>query len=352
MPNLLATGGEDLVVKVSQIPDEGLKAHQSEALVTLEGHERKVNILHFHPTANNILGSSSSDLTIKVWDIEKQTQVLNFNDFTDHVHSFDWNPDGSMIVASSKDLTLRCYDPRTPGSVIKGNAFTGQKTSRALWRGDKGQVIAVGSSKSAARQYGLWDIKMMNQPLTLTDIDSSAGVLLPSYDADTNMLYAAGKGDGNIRYWEVVDSDPYVHFLSEFRDNASQKGVAFLPKRSVDVKQCEVAIAFRLMKDKVIPISFQVPRKSADTFQRDIYPEAYAGVPSLEADQWLSGKNVPPKKISMDPKDKAKGATTASSAPAPALKVQKSPAQLQAELDAANARIAELEKELAALKAK
>lgn len=29
-------------------------------------------------------------------------------------------------------------------------------------------------------------------------------------------VYLAGKGDGNIRYYEVVDQPPYVHFLNQF----------------------------------------------------------------------------------------------------------------------------------------
>lgn len=29
-------------------------------------------------------------------------------------------------------------------------------------------------------------------------------------------VYLAGKGDGNIRYYEVVDEAPYVHFLNQF----------------------------------------------------------------------------------------------------------------------------------------
>jgi len=213
----------------------------------------------------------------------------------------------------------------------------------------------LGSSKSSARQYGLWDIKMLKEPLTLQDIDTSAGVLIPHFDADTGILYAAGKGDGNIRYYEIVDVDPYVHFLSEFRDNASQKGVAFLPKRACDVKQCEIAVCLRLMKDRVIPISFQVPRKSADTFQKDIYPDCYAGIPSLGAEEWLNGANAPPKKISMNPSQRnsvggaAAGGGSAGSptGSGPA----KTAAQLQKELDAANARIKELETELAKLRA-
>jgi uncharacterized protein YhfF len=38
---------------------------------------------------------------------------------------------------------------------------------------------------------------------------------MPFYDPDTNMLFAAGKGDGNIRYWEYVDEHPHIFALSE-----------------------------------------------------------------------------------------------------------------------------------------
>ena len=354
-PNLLATGGEDCHIKLSQIPDGGLTSNLTEATGDLDGHERKVNILHWHPTADNILASASADLSLRVWDVSRQQQSLSINEFGDVVQSFDWNPDGSLIVTTSKDLQLRVFDPRNPQSVMKTAGFTGPKSSRALWRGDKGQIIALGSSKSSARQYGLWDVKMLKEPLTLQDIDTSAGVLIPHFDADTGILYAAGKGDGNIRYWEVVDTDPYVHFLSEFRDNASQKGVTFLPKRACDVKQCEIAVCLRLMKDRVVPISFQVPRKSADTFQKDLYPDTYAGVASTSAEEWLNGSNAAPKKVSMNPSQRGSvsggsvsgGAGGASGAVAPA----KNAAQLQKELDAANARIKELEAELQKLKA-
>lgn len=114
-------------------------------------------------------------------DIEKQACLNTFSDFGDVCQSFDWNPDGSQIVTTSKDLSMRVFDPRTPGAVVKFAGFTGSKSSRGLWRGDKNQVIAVGSNKQSARQYGLWDVKMPEKPLTLVDIDTSAGVLIPMY---------------------------------------------------------------------------------------------------------------------------------------------------------------------------
>jgi coronin-1B/1C/6 len=348
--NLLATSSEDTHVKVSAIPEGGLKSNLTESVVDLEGHERKVNLIHWHPTASNILASASYDLTLKVWDVERQLAAHTITDHSDTIYSFDWNHDGSLLCSTSKDLSLRVFDPRTNSDAIQKTAsFTGTKSSRALWAGDKGKIIAVGASKQSARQYSVWDVKMLNQPLVNADIDNSAGSLIPYFDADNNILYVAGKGDGNIRYFELTDTDPYIHYLSEYRDNASQKGICFLPKRSCNTKECEVAVALRLMKDKVIPISFQVPRRSADNFQKDIYPDAYAGIPSATAQEYLSGVNKPPVKVSMNPANKGNG--PAQSASPVSLSVQKSPAELQRELDAANARIKELEAELAKLKA-
>ena len=74
------------------------------------------------------------------------------------------------------------------------------------------------------------------------------------------------------------------------------------------------------------------------------------GIPALSADAWTAGKNATPAKRSMNPKNAAAAGAASSSAPV-ALKVQKSPADLQRELDAANAKIAALEAELAKLRA-
>jgi len=96
------------------------------------------------------------------------------------------------------------------------------------------------------------------------------------------------------------------------------------------------------MKEGIVPISFQVPRKS-DLFQKDLFPDAYAGVPSLEAKEWLSGENKPPKTKSMKPGDSAK---TEEPAAKTTFAAKKSPAELQEEVDRLTKRVAELEAEL------
>lgn len=52
---LVASCSEDCTVKVWGIPDEGFTETETESLITLNGHGRKVTLLRFHPTANNVL---------------------------------------------------------------------------------------------------------------------------------------------------------------------------------------------------------------------------------------------------------------------------------------------------------
>jgi hypothetical protein len=75
-------------------------------------------------------------------------------------------------------------------------------------------------------------------------IDNSSGQLMPFYDDDTKMLYLAGKGDGNVRYYEYTGGEEYIYALSEFKTNKPCKGGCFMYKTGLNVSECEVARFF------------------------------------------------------------------------------------------------------------
>jgi len=345
--NVIATASDDCTVKITSFGEEGVTENITEAAATLEGHEKKVTTVHFNPVAQNVLASVSADNTMKLWDVSTQSLVNSYDDFTDMIFHFNWNTTGDKIVATCRDKKIRLLDPRDQKTAISTEGFPGSKSSRAVFMDNRGKIGVVGFGKASERMYGLWDPRMFDTPVTTLELDKEAGVMIPYYDEDTSLLYVGSKGGANISYWEITDEDPYVHFLSDYRDTQSQKGFCFLPKRACDASKCEIASALRLLRDSVVPISFQVPRKS-DTFQKDLYPDAYAGVPSLEAKEWFDGKNGEPKKVSMNPKEKEKALAALGGKGG---MVIKSAADLAAELAAANARIAELEAEIASLKA-
>ena len=105
-------------------------------------------------------------------------------------------------------------------------------------------------------------------------------MLTPHYDPDTSMLYLAGRGDGNIRYYEVMAESPWLSYLNQFVSGTPQRSLAVLPKRGVDVMSCEILRFYKVHRDLVEPISMIVPRKT-EVFQDDIYTETNAPIPAL-----------------------------------------------------------------------
>lgn len=57
----------------------------------------------------------------------------------------------------------------------------------------------------------------------------------------------------------------------------------------------------QLTSNTVIPIMYQVPRKTYRDFHSDLYPETNGYRTDLTVTQWLKGVNTPVPKMSLDP---------------------------------------------------
>ncbi|ETO15769.1 hypothetical protein RFI_21593 [Reticulomyxa filosa] len=322
--NMVGTASEDCHAAITQFPEDGLtetgggeqkkkkklcekKTRAGERVtkptVLLEGHQKKVTFIKFHPTANNIVATGAFDRTVKVWNIETGSCVSTFDQCQDTVMTMDWNKDGSRIACAGKDAAIRIYDPRNIDQAqTVPDAFDGTKGSKVFWADNLGWIGGTGFSRSAKRQMKVWDLRKLDKALYENDIDQAASVLYPFFDNDNGLLYLSGKGEGNITYFELVNDDKVAYLLNAYRNPEPQKGGGWLPKRSCDVWKCEVARYYKLTKSTVVPISFIVPRKAgAEVFQEDIFPDAYAGRPALQADEWLKGENKDPVTTSMNP---------------------------------------------------
>jgi len=130
-------------------------------------------------------------------------------------------------------------------------------------------------------------------------IDTGSGVLFPYFDNDTGLVYVAGKGDGNIRYFELEKEQPYAFFLSEYKSATPQRGLGWLPKRGLNVGECEIGRCYKLTpKGTVEIVSFIVPRKST-LFQEDIFPPTREEKCLLSGAKWWAGENGVPTKFSL-----------------------------------------------------
>ena len=69
------------------------------------------------------------------------------------------------------------------------------------------------------------------------------------------------QGDGNIRYFEILDDS--VSFLSQYPSSDPQRGLGQMPKRGLDVSKCEIARFYKLHTNKQIiePLPMIVPRR-------------------------------------------------------------------------------------------
>lgn len=348
--NILASASEDCTVKIWAIPDGGLTSDMTESAQTLSGHGRKCGTVNFHPSANNVLATSAGDFKVKVWDIEKGSELFSVEGHSNLIQSVQWNTDGSQIATFAKDKKLRILDPRGSSVVSEVQAHEGVKGGRCTWLGDK--LFSVGFSKTSERRFAIWDPKNMSAPLTDQGIDNSAGIIMPFYDAGSNVLFLAGKGDGNIRYFEIVNDDKLIYFLSQYSSTQPQQGMAALPKRAVNVSTNEIMRLYKGMQGTIEPISFTVPRKS-DIFQDDLFPDCPSEEPAMTASEWASGSTAAPKTRSMAPGFVAKpaaAATTNFEKKADDPLAGMSADQLRAEVEKLQKRVAYLESELAKAK--
>ncbi|XP_056641182.1 coronin-2B-like isoform X2 [Diorhabda sublineata] len=298
--NVIASCSDDCTIKLWHIPDEGLSVHLTDWLVELQGHKRRVGYIEWHPTAENVLFSAGFDHLVIVWDIEKAEAINVIDCHRDAIHSMSLNRDGSLLATTCKDKKLRIIEPRSGIVKAEINCHAGAKASKVVYLGATGRLLTTGFSRHSDRQYSVWDESDLSQPLFTDSIDSSSGVVFPFFDPDTNMVYLAGKGDGNIRYYEVTDEAPYVHYLSQFLSGNPQRGLGFMPKRGVRTSQCEIFRFYKLHATKGMcePIGMIVPRKS-DQFHDDLYPDTAGTKPALSAQEWIKGKNAMPILISM-----------------------------------------------------
>ncbi|KAF6753383.1 hypothetical protein DFP72DRAFT_1069372 [Ephemerocybe angulata] len=207
--SIVASGGEDgktMIWKVEASAFEGWgtdgwEAQDFDPVLRIDASARKVGQVLFHPTASNVLATASGDALVKLWDLA--------------------NPEEPRTVLDRK---LRLFDPRAGGDPVRVNdGHSGIKGSRIVWMGEHDRIATTGFSKMSERQAGIWELGNLDNLKTLS-LDQSAGVVMPFW-SDNNILFLAGKGDGNIRYYEY-ESDS-LFSLSEYKSSDPQRGIHY-----------------------------------------------------------------------------------------------------------------------------
>ncbi|XP_014101527.2 coronin-7 isoform X3 [Bactrocera oleae] len=298
---LLATASQDCLVKIWHIPEKGLEASLSDPECVFSHKQRRVETVGFHPTADGLLHSTAVGC-VTLFDITTQKELFSNNEHPEVIQSVSWKQDGTTLATSCKDKNVRILDPRIADAPIQMVAESHQsiKDSRVVWLGNQTRILTTGFDSARLRQVIIRDLRNFSVPEKTLELDCSTGILMPLFDADTNMLFLAGKGDTTINYLEVSDKDPYL--TEGLRHTGEQtKGACLVPKRALKVMEGEVNRVLQLTSNMVIPIMYQVPRKTYRDFHSDLYPETTGYKTELMASEWFGGANMPVPKMSLDP---------------------------------------------------
>ncbi|XP_059078882.1 coronin-B-like isoform X3 [Tigriopus californicus] len=298
---LLATGSQDSNIKLWRIPSSGMPINGlCDPELVLPEQPRRIETVNFNPNVDSVLATSSFN-SISVWDIIEGKEVFNAQDHEDEVQSVAWKQSGDLFASQSKDLQLRIFDVRSGSKVNQCLSHEGMKDSKVVWIGNSNRILTTGFSGERLREINIRDMRNLSVPQKNLTLDMSSGILVPLFDPDTNMCFLCGKGDRNIQFIEISENEP--HIIEGLKYSGDQtKGACLVPKRSMDVMQGEVNRVLQLCDSSIVPVTWQVPRKSYREYHADIYPETFGLESAMGPENWLQGQNQMTPTINLDPK--------------------------------------------------
>ncbi|NXH01735.1 CORO7 protein, partial [Loxia leucoptera] len=242
-PRRLAVAGEDARIRLWHIPEGGLQETLQEPEAVLQGHTEKIYSIRFHPTASDLLVSSSYDMTVRIWELSTGQEVLCLQGHTDQIFSMAWSPDGKKLATVSKDGRIRLYEPRRSSQPQQeGPGPEGGRGARLVWVCGGDYLLVSGFDSRSERRILLYRAQALPEgPLSVLGLDVAPSTLLPFYDEDTSVVFLTGKGDTRVFLYEVTPEPPYFLECNSFTSNEPHKGFVFLPKTACEVREVEFA---------------------------------------------------------------------------------------------------------------
>lgn len=192
--HLLATGGEDLTIKIWDM-------QTLECVKTLEGHQGWLSSITFNlysqtSTEDNILASGGSDCIIRLWDVQSGQTLRTFEGHKQGILAIAFSPNGRLLASSSVDHTIRLWDTHT-GQEIAAWSGHNHATAWALAFSPDGQMLASGSEDQTIK---LWNVKTQQCYRTL--LGHTGIVQSLAFNPSGHTLVSATLNQ-SMRLWDV-----------------------------------------------------------------------------------------------------------------------------------------------------
>ncbi|KAH9273619.1 hypothetical protein BSLG_006243 [Batrachochytrium salamandrivorans] len=299
----------------------------------LAGHEKRVDLVRFHPTCPGIVVSCSVDATVKLWSVESlQDRVTLWIPDESPACSLAFDYEGSTMCVSTvsdQDASIHHYDPRaasTPTcSFPTGLAPT--RGCRLSWLHPDPLVVAVGFDPTSKNErcIHMWDTRMIHTSTASTSPQSpiqaihtegtGVGILEPFWDPALPILYLTARGEG-LRMYELING--VLTLATTLKIEKHAVAIEALPKGLCDARKCEIGRFIRLGTDSTIELtSVIVPRVNSESvFQDDLFPCYSAINRNIISSQWFDESiSVEPWMLDMKEKSSLNPNTTSVAAP-------------------------------------
>lgn len=301
--NVLAVGSEDgeLSIVRLEVPDSGAAdavtaVRAPVSIASLPQHAKRASVM-WHPFVSQLLVSSSLAGEVRISDVEKGSTSLSHH-LGESVYSATLAPTGSLLGVTTRDRMLCILDPRANEKVATTQAHDASRTIRSFWVDDS-TVATTGNAENVSRQIRLWDLRSMKAPLATHGMDPGAGLMMPIFDADLGLLILPTRGECQIRTFDIRKGS--IAPCALITAPVQITGIALAPKKTLNVMSHQVMNLTILSGTKTLyRMSLTLPRKS-NYFQDDIFVPVIGSQPSMTADEWLRGANIPPIRISLRP---------------------------------------------------
>ncbi|KAI7847854.1 WD40-repeat-containing domain protein [Circinella umbellata] len=171
-------------------------------------HVDAVMDMSWNKQHRNFLLSSSSDTTVKLWDLTNSTCVQSYNHHKDKVQSVAWNPvEATAFITGSYDKTINVLDARAPEKTATWKL---QSDVESLVWDPHNPTNFYAATEDGIIQY--FDVRQANgsaggKPLfTLQAHDSAVSAL----DVNPRIpgCIATGSTDKQVKIWNTTDNKP------------------------------------------------------------------------------------------------------------------------------------------------
>ncbi|PPR07493.1 hypothetical protein CVT26_013462, partial [Gymnopilus dilepis] len=164
------------------------------------------------------VASGSTDLAVRIWDVETGQEKRKFEGHTGHIQSICFSPDGQRVISGSDDRTIRVWNLET-GEEEK--RLEGHSDSvRSVSSSPDGRTVVSASSDTKIR---IWDLST-GQEKTLNG--HSGVVHLVSFSHDGTKVVSGSSMDQTVRIWDIqtgeqkeMKGDPGILASLSFSDD-------------------------------------------------------------------------------------------------------------------------------------